>query len=117
MLSFMYPKNLGIISRGTLVDLKNTTLRTFMEVCDILGLVEGTHFKIDRHENRLTFENKSEILFTGLDDVQKIKGIEPGRFYIDEVDEVDPEVFDVFQRRLRNKFTDRRIGFITSNSE
>jgi phage terminase large subunit len=113
----MYPKNLGIISRGTLVDLKNTTLRTFLEVCDILGLVEGTHYKMNSHENRLTWENGSEILFTGLDDIQKIKGIEPGRFYIDEVDEVDPEVFDVFQRRLRNKHTDRRVGFITSNSE
>jgi len=113
----MYPKNLGIISRSTLVDLKNTTWRTFFEVCDILGLECDVHYKIDRHENRLTFENGSEIIFTGLDDIQKIKGMEPGRFYMDEVDEVNPEVFKVMQRRLRNKYTDRRIGFITSNSE
>jgi phage terminase large subunit len=113
----MFPKNLGIISRSTLVDLKNTTQRTFFEMCELLGLEEDVHYKFDRHEQRLKFDNGSEIIFTGLDDIAKIKGMEPGRFYIDEVDEVDPEVFKVFQRRLRNKYTDRRIGFITSNSE
>lgn len=117
ILSYMFPKNLGIISRSTLVDLKNTTQRTFFEMCEMLGLEEDVHYKFDRHEQRLKFDNGSEIIFTGLDDIAKIKGMEPGRFYIDEVDEVDPEVFKVFQRRLRNKYTDRRIGFITSNSE
>ena len=105
----MFPGNLGIISRSTLVDLKNTTYRTFMDVAQLLGLEEDTHFTVDKHQSLLRFENGSEILFTGLDDVQKIKGMEPGWFYIDEVDEVDSEVFDVFQRRLRNKKTDRRV--------
>lgn len=113
----MYPKNQWIISRSTLVDLKNTTWKTFDEVLFMLGLEQDTHYHIDKHENRLTFENGSQILFTGLDDINRIKGMEPGRFYIDEVDEVNPEVFKVFQRRLRCKYTDRRIGFITSNSE
>ena len=117
ILSYMYPKNLGIISRSTLVDLKNTTQRTFFEICELLGLEEDVHYKFDRHEQKIKFDNGSEIIFTGLDDIAKIKGMEPGRFYIDEVDEVDVEVFKVFQRRLRGKNTDRRIGFITSNSE
>ena len=113
----MFPKNLGIISRSTLVDLKNTTQRTFFEICELLGLEEGVHYWFDRHEQKIKFDNGSEIIFTGLDDIAKIKGMEPGWFYIDEVDEVDQEVFKVFQRRLRGKNTERRIGFITSNSE
>lgn len=117
LLSYIYPRNLGIISRSTLVDLKNTTQRTFFEVCELLGLEEDVHYKFDRHEQKIKFDNGSEIIFTGLDDIAKIKGMEPWRFYIDEVDEVDAEVFKVFQRRLRGKNTDRRIGFITSNSE
>jgi len=116
-LSFMYPRNLGIIGRSTLVDLKNTTRRTFFEICGMLGLEEWQHYHVDKHESRLTFENGSEIIFTGLDDINKLKGMEPGRFYIDEVDDVDSEVFKILQRRLRNKHTNRRIGFVTSNSE
>ena len=116
-LSFLYPKNLWIIGRSTLVDLKNTTRRTFFEICGMLGLEEGIHYQVDKHESRLTFENGSEIIFTGLDDINKLKGMEPGWFYIDEVDDVDPEVFKILQRRLRNKYSKRRIGFVTSNSE
>lgn len=117
LLSFMFPKNLGVISRSTLVDLKNTTQKTFFEVCELLWLVEWEHYTFDKHEQRLVFENWSEIIFTGLDNIAKIKGMEPWRFYIDEVDEVQIDVFKIFQRRLRGKHTTRRIGFITSNSE
>jgi len=105
----MFPRNLGIISRSTLVDLKNTTQRTFFEICEIFGLEEGVHYSFDRHEQKIKFDNGSEIIFTGLDDIAKIKGMEPGWFYIDEVDEVDAEVFKVFMRRLRGKYTDRRV--------
>ena len=109
ILSYMFPRNLGIISRSTLVDLKNTTQRTFFEICEIFGLEEGVHYSFDRHEQKIKFDNGSEIIFTGLDDIAKIKGMEPGWFYIDEVDEVDAEVFKVFMRRLRGKYTDRRV--------
>lgn len=40
ILSYMYPGNLGIISRSTLVDLKNTTQRTFFEICELFDLQE-----------------------------------------------------------------------------
>lgn len=84
---------------------------------EFLGLKEKEHYTIDKNENRLFFSNWSEIIFTGLDDISKVKGMELWFLYVDEVDEVGSNVFSVLSRRLRNKNAWVRKGFITSNSE
>jgi PBSX family phage terminase large subunit len=106
------PKGRGLIGRHTLVDLKATTMKTFFEVCD-----QRLIWKWNKSENLLTLINGHEIYFWGLDDIEKLKSLEIGWFWFDEVDEVGVEAFKVAQGRLRNKNQKKRVGFITSNSE
>ena len=108
----MAPQGRGLIARQTLVDLKATTMKTFFEVCDP-RLIK----KWNKSENLLTLINGHEIYFWGLDDIEKLKSLEIGWFWFDEVDEVGLETFRVAQGRLRNKKQPKLLGYITSNSE
>lgn len=106
------PYGRGLIGRNTLVDLKATTMKTFFEVVD-----RRLIHKFNKSENLVTLYNGHEIYFWGLDDIEKLKSLEIGWFWFDEVDEVQQIAFEVAQGRLRNKQQPRRVGFITSNSE
>ena len=101
-----------LIARQTLVDLKATTLKTFFEVCDP-RLIR----KYNKSENLITMINGHEIYTWGLDDIEKLKSLEIGAFWIDEVNEVDENTFNVLKGRLRNKKHSKRVGLLTSNSE
>lgn len=111
-LAMVAPKGRGLIGRHTLVDLKATTMKTFFEVCDPRLIA-----KWNKSENLLTLINGHEIYFWGLDDIEKLKSLEIGWFWFDEVDEVGVDPFKVAQGRLRNRNQPKRLGFITSNSE
>jgi len=102
----------SLIARQTLVDLKATTMKTFFEVLDA-RLIK----KWNKSENLLTLINGHEIYFWGLDDIEKLKSLEIGMFWIDEVNEVDENTFNVLKGRLRNKHHKKRLGILTSNSE
>ncbi|RLF01248.1 MAG: hypothetical protein DRJ64_10885 [Thermoprotei archaeon] len=65
----------------------------------------------------MTFRNGHEIYYWGLDDIERLKSLELGWFWIDEVNEVDENTFNVLKGRLRNKTQPKRVGYITSNSE
>ncbi len=111
-LALRAPKGRGLIARNTLVDLKATTIKTFFEVLDP-RLIK----KWNKTENLLTLINGHEIYFWGLDDIEKLKSLELGWFWIDEVNEVDENKFDILKGRLRHKAQPKRVGFLTSNSE
>ena len=111
-LAMMAPGGRGLIARNTLVDLKATTMKTFFDVCDPRLI-----YKYNKSENLLTFINGHEVYFWGLDDIEKLKSLELGWFWMDEVDEVNPIAFDVAIGRLRHQKQPKRLGMITSNSE
>lgn len=124
LLSLRYPGNRWLVARQTLVDLKATTLNTFFEVLEnVFKLKEWDHRIFDKSNSVLTFitwdtkQEQSTIMFSWLDEINKIKGMELGFFYVDEVDAVKEEVFLTLRWRLRNKKAGRRVWFITSNSE
>lgn len=106
------PRGRGLIGRSTLVDLKATTMKTFFEVLD-----RRLIYKWNKSENLLTLINGHEIYFWGLDDIEKLKSLEIGWFWFDEVDETDINTFLVSKGRLRHKAQPMRKGIITSNSE
>jgi len=111
-LAMASPNGRTLVARQTLVDLKATTLKTFLEVCD-KRLIR----KHNRTENLITLINGHEIYFWGLDDAEKLKSLEIGTFWIDEVNEVEENTFNILKGRLRNKNHKRRVGLLTSNSE
>lgn len=124
LLALRYPWNRWLIARQTLVDLKATTQITFFEVLEeVFELKEWENWVFDKSNSVLyikTWDDKQErstIIFSWLDEISKIKGMELGFFYVDEVDSVKEEVFMTLRWRLRNKKAKRRVWFITSNSE
>ena len=110
--AMMNPRGRTLIARQTLVDLKATTLKTFFEVCDPRLIA-----KYSRTENLITMINGHEIYTWGLDDIEKLKSLEIGFFWIDEVNEVAELTFNVLKGRLRNLHHKTRKGILTSNSE
>ena len=111
-LAMKAPNGRSLIARQTLVDLKATTMKTFFEVLD-RRLIR----KWNKSENLLTLINGHEIYFWGLDDIEKLKSLEIGTFWIDEVNEVAEMTFNVLKGRLRHKAHPKRVGLLTSNSE
>lgn len=106
------PGGRSLVARNTLVDLKATTMKTFFEVLDRRLIL-----KWNKTENLLTLINGHEIYFWGLDDIEKLKSLEIGWFWIDEVNEVEELKFNILKGRLRNKHHKTRKGIVTSNSE
>lgn len=77
LLSVLEPNNRGLISRSTLIDLKHTTKKTFEDVLELCGYIEGVHYTFTSTPSpTYRFSNGSEIIMMGLDDEQKIKGLE-----------------------------------------
>lgn len=111
-LAMRAPGGRTLIARQTLVDLKATTMKTFFEVLDRRLIA-----KWNKSENLLTLINGHEIYFWGLDDIEKLKSLEIGTFWIDEVNEVAENTFNVLKGRLRHKKHPKRLGLLTSNSE
>lgn len=111
-LAIQAPKGRGLIARQTAVDLKATTMKTFFEVCDPRLIL-----KHNKSEQLITFANGHEIYYWGLDDIERLKSLEIGWFWIDEVNEVSEESFNVAKGRLRHPAQPKRVGIITSNSE
>ena len=106
------PNGRGLIARQTAVDLKATTMKTFWEVTDPRSI--ASH---NKSEHLITYKNGHEVYYWGLDDIEKLKSLEIGWFWIDEVNEVLPNTFNVLKGRLRHKSQPKRLGYITSNSE
>lgn len=110
--AMMNLKGRSLIARQTMVDLKATTMKTFFEVLDPRLIL-----KWNKTESLLTLINGHEIYFWGLDNIEKLKSLEIGMFWIDEVNEVAELTFNVLKGRLRNKHHKKRLGILTSNSE
>jgi len=95
------PPQLGMISRLTYPELRDSTQRTFFELTHMFGLLPGIHYEYNKMENRIKFINGHEIVFRALDDPAKLLSINLGWFYIDQAEEVTEEVFLTLLGRLR----------------
>lgn len=111
-LAMMASNGRGLIARQTAVDLKATTMKTFWEVVD-----QRLIAKHNKSEQLITFVNGHEIYYWGLDDIERLKSLELGWFWLDEVNEIEENSFNVLKGRLRHKAQPKRLGIITSNSE
>ena len=95
------PPQLGMISRLTYPELRDSTQRTSFELTHMFGLLPGIHYEYNKMENRVAFINGHEIVFRALDDPAKLLSINLGWFYIDQAEEVTEEVFLTLLGRLR----------------
>ena len=109
--SLKYPGNFGLIGAQTYPQLRDTTRRTFFEICPD-ELIKNWN----KSENLLTFINGSELIFRSLDDDSKFKSLNLGWFYIDEGTDVPESVFKMLQSRLRLKVPGHS-AWITTNPD
>ena len=84
-----------------------------------MGLAE--HYQINRSDMRITCTlNGSQILFAGLDDVEKLKSITPTkgvleRVWIEEATEIPREAFMQLKKRLRGRSDKKKFIVMSFN--
>jgi len=108
--SVIFPGNCGLIGRKDFTDLRDTTLKTFLEICppDFIRTYNKT-------EHHIVFVNGSEIYFRELKDGAGLGSLNLGWFYIDESEEVEESIFERLKGRLSLKNVGKTQGWLTSN--
>lgn len=98
-----YPDNLIMVARLKGSDLENSTKKTIIELVGPMLETKQVEYKVK--DNKLVFENGSEIIFRHLEEVfaSGILGMNLGYFYIDQAEEIDESVFNLLTGRLRRK--------------
>lgn len=117
-LALRYPNNFILVGAQTYTNLRDTTLRTFLEIVPEPVLKGGKIDKaFNRSENTLHYQNGTTVIFRSMDEPNKYKSLNLGAFYIDELSEVAEEVWLMLESRLRRNNVPRRTGFATTNPE
>lgn len=113
------PGNHGLIGRLTYPELRDTTRKTFFEICPPEFYDEANGGQWKPSENYLKLINGSEIIFRHLDNVseRELLSLNLGWFFIDQAEEVGERVFQMLQSRLRLNTVPNRYGFIVCNPE
>lgn len=113
------PGNFGLVGRLTYPELRDTTQRTFFEVCPPEYYSPEYGGDWAKSENKVRFGNGSEIIFRHLDTVseKELLSLNLGWFFIDQAEEIGERVFLILQSRLRLNTVPRRFGFIACNPE
>lgn len=122
-LSMEVPNNLGLIGRATYPELRDTTRK---EILDFPVEVDGKEYRLvdspivkhfNKAENVIKFINGSEILFRSLEDAfDKVKSLNLGWFWVDELTEITEEMWLGLVGRLRRKGS-QLVGYGTTNPE
>ena len=98
-LAFKYAGIKGLVGAQTVGLLRDTTLATYIEHLDNLGI----EYDFVKSENKLVFENGSEILFRHLEEPDKLKSLNLGFVEIEEMSDIPYDTFKVLLSRLRQK--------------
>jgi PBSX family phage terminase large subunit len=119
LLLSQFPGNFGLVGRSTYIELRDTTRRTFFEVCPPEFYDESGGGQWKPSENHLKLINGSEIIFRHLDTIseKELLSLNLGWFFIDQAEEIGERVFQTLQSRLRLATVPNRFGFIVCNPE
>ena len=107
-----YKETRGVIGRSELKTLKDTTLVTFFEVADMMGLKAGSDFVYNGQSYSITFENKSVIIlkdlyaypsdpnFDGLGSFEVMDG------FVDEASQITQKCYSILKIRIRHRLNE-----------
>lgn len=110
-----YPGTRSLIGRAKLDTLKKTTIATFMEVANSIGLVPGQDFVYNQQSNTIKFMNGSEIiladlfLYPGDPHFTDLGGLELTDVFIDEATEISEKAFNIVSSRIRYKLNEYNL--------
>lgn len=119
LLLSQHPNSFGLIGRSTYPELRDTTRRTFFEVCPPEYYDEAHGGQWKPSDNHLRLVNGSEIIFRHLDTIseKELLSLNLGWFFIDQAEEIGEQVFRILQSRLRLNTVPNRYGFVICNPE
>lgn len=107
LMCLSFPEVRYLIGRAKLLALKQTTLKTFWQVCKAYGLKEGRDYKYNGQINEIRFYNGSEIILKDLfqypsdPDFDSLGSLEITGAFIDEVNQVTEKAKNVVMSRIR----------------
>ena len=124
ILCLKYPGIRGLVGAQTFSLVRDTTLVSYKEHLEKMGLEEGSDWKELKAESKLVFSNGSEVLFRHLEEPDKIKSLNLGFVEIEEMSDTPQATFDMLLGRLRqakrpewgNKFVYRLFGHTNPES-
>jgi PBSX family phage terminase large subunit len=114
-----YQGSTGLVGALTYPMIRDTTLESYFEHLDLLGMVEGVHYTYLKAEAKLVFQcwGNSKILFKHLDEPRKLKSLNLAWFHLEEGSELEESAFLMALSRLRQSGVKRYRGFITTNPQ
>jgi len=95
----MFPNNLILVGRQNFPALRDTTMETYKQFLTELGW----SYEYRVAQQNFLLANGSTYMFRYLDGFQPRQGLELGGIFIDQIEEVKSEVFDVLLTRLRRQ--------------
>lgn len=93
----------GLVGAQTYTLVRDTTLQTYFEHFENIGLVEGKDYEWSSSLQKITFKNGSEILFRHFDEPNKLKSLNLGFVEIEEMSEVPFSTFKMLIGRMRQQ--------------
>lgn len=99
LLALRYPGIMGLVGAQTLRLLIDTTLKQYFKHLDMMGI----QYSYLKGENKIIFENGSEILFRHLEEDDKLKSLNLGFVEIEEMSDIPYATFLMLLGRLRQE--------------
>lgn len=95
LLAEKYPGSRWFVGRQTYKDLTQTTRKSFDRVCPPGWIIRDVL-------NEMTLFNGSEIVWAHLDeyDIKTLMGLEINGAFLDQVEEINPEIYDMLDSRI-----------------
>lgn len=95
LLAERYPGSRWFVARQTYKDLTQTTRKSFDRICPPGWVIRDVL-------NEMTLFNGSEIVWAHLDeyDIKTLMGLEINGAFLDQVEEINPEIYDMLDSRI-----------------
>ena len=110
-----YPGTRSLIGRAKLDTLKKTTMNTFFQVANDIGLKAGEDFSYNQQSHIIKFSNGSEIILADLflypsdPNFQDLGGLELTDVFLDEATEISEKAYSIVCSRIRYKLNEYNL--------
>ena len=101
LLSLKFPGIRGLVGAQTYTLVRDTTLQSYFEHFENMGFIDGKDYVWSSSLQKITFKNKSEILFRHFDEPNKLKSLNLGFVEIEEMSDIPYDTFKMLVSRMR----------------
>lgn len=103
LLALKFPGIRGLVGAQTYTLVRDTTLNSYFEHLENMGLQEGKDYGWSSTLQKLFFKNSSEILFRTFEEPNKLKSLNLGFVEIEEMSDIPYDTFKMLLGRMRQK--------------